>query len=122
MKYIIPQSKLESAILEYINSSDIIPDYGWNETEGYKRELDAWGEVIFFLNDDVSFKYFSCGPKHKKHVVFKHFECPILQVWPSVSYKLNDLFGDLWKPVLKRWFEENTGLEVNDITDDYEYL
>jgi hypothetical protein len=25
----------------------------------------------------------------------------------------------MWKPVFKKWFEENTGLMVNQITDNY---
>jgi hypothetical protein len=36
-----------------------------------------------------------------------------------VGRKLTSLFGDLWKPIFKQWFEENTGLEVKQITDDY---
>jgi hypothetical protein len=125
MKYIITESKLENAIMEYINNTNIIPDYGWSTPEEYKEELNRWGEVMLYLNDDTSFRYFGCNSGDNEDDMdfspsgrLYHFECPLLQVWPSVSYQLNNLFGDLWKPVLKKWFEENTGLEVSEITDE----
>jgi hypothetical protein len=125
MKYIITENKLESAILEYINNADIIPDYGWNKIEEYERDLDKWGEILFYLHDNTSFRYFGCNSGDNEDDMYfspsgklYHFECPLLQVWPSVSYQLNNLFGDLWKPVLKKWFEENTGLEVAELTDE----
>jgi hypothetical protein len=29
------------------------------------------------------------------------------------------MFGDRWLPVFKKWFENNTGLEVAQITNNY---
>ena len=42
-----------------------------------------------------------------------------LIVWDRAAGPLTDWFGDMWKPIFKKWFEENTGLTVNQITDDY---
>ena len=31
----------------------------------------------------------------------------------------DSVFGNIWKPIFKKWFEENTGLEVTQLTTDY---
>jgi hypothetical protein len=36
-----------------------------------------------------------------------------------MAKKLDSTFGDIWKPIFKKWFEDNTGLEVAQFTTDY---
>ena len=124
MKYIITESRLESAILEYINR-EFIPDYGWNDN--YQEDVDRWGDLVFFINDVDSYSYYGCNARGRSDK-YKYFdpkghlhgyECPLLSIHPAVSQQLSNYFGDRWKPVFKKWFEENTGLIVNQITDDY---
>ena len=53
MKYIITESKLESAIISYLDEN-FYPDYGWNENTrhgSYQEDVDRYGDVVFFIND-----------------------------------------------------------------------
>ena len=123
MKYIITESKLESAIISYLNEN-FYPDYGW--TDSYQEDVDKWGDLVFFINDVDSYIYYGCnanaGPEDEFFAGYGHlhnYECPLLSIYPAVSQQLNSYFGDMWKPIFKKWFEENTGLTVNQITDNY---
>jgi hypothetical protein len=129
MKYIITESRLEKAIIEYLDK-EFIPDYGWYENGRkagtYQDDVDKWGDLVFFIDDVDSYIYFGCnannGPEDDFFADYGHlhnYECPLLLVYPAVSQQLSNYFGDMWKPIFKKWFEENTGLTVNQITDDY---
>ena len=96
MKYIISESKIESAIRKYLDDN-YYPDYGWLEHEDYKAEYDQWGEVYFEVNDYVKYKYVDG------------------KLTVGESPDLDNYFGDLWKDIFMTWFEEHTGLRV------YEY-
>ena len=123
MKYIITESRLESAILEYINR-EFIPDYGWNEKDVYQNELDKWGDLVFFINDQDSYVYYGCNAGSENDRLFDSYgslydyKCPLLSIYPNVSEQLSNYFGDTWKPIFKKWFEENTGFEVAELTDE----
>jgi hypothetical protein len=126
MKYIITESKLERAIISYLDEN-FIPDYGWSNPDVYQTTVKQYGDCDFFINDQDSYIYYGCnarggsntdkyfGPNGHLH----SFECPLLSIYPSVSQQLNNYFGDMWKPIFKKWFEENTKLIVNQITDAY---
>jgi hypothetical protein len=123
MKYIITESKLESAIISYLDEN-FIPDYGWSYPDVYQREVEQYGDVNFFINDQDSYIYYECNADNEiingsedDHLY--NYKCPLLSIYPRISQQLNSLFGDIWKPVFKKWFEENTGLIVNQITDDF---
>lgn len=126
MKYIITESKLESAIISYLDDN-FYPDYGWNEnTHGsYQQDVDKWGDLVFFINDEDSYIYYGCNAGEGDDMKFAsygslyHYKCPLLSISPKVSKQLNDWFGDMWKPIFKKWFEGNTGLTVSQLTDDY---
>lgn len=122
MKYIITESRLEKAITEYLDK-EFIPDYGWYEnmrTAGtYQDDVDKWGELVFFINDIESYVYYGCNEFFADYGHLHNYECPLLSIYPAVSQKLSSYFGDMWKPIFKKWFEKNTGLTVNQITDDY---
>ncbi len=121
MKYIITESKLESAIISYLDEN-FYPDYGW--TDSYQEDVDKWGDLVFFINDVDSYIYYGCNADNEiingsEDGHLYNYKCPLLSIYPKVSQQLNSLFGDIWKPVFKKWFEENTGLIVNQITDDF---
>lgn len=124
MKYIITESKLERAIISYLDDN-FYPDYGWDDEEYYRGELEINNELDFYINDMDSYIYYGCnsGEKNDKHFEpsgkLEYYKCPLLLIYPAVSQQLNSYFGDMWKPIFKKWFEENTGLTVNQITDDY---
>ena len=124
MKYVITESKLESAIISYLDVN-FYPDYGWQDN--YQEMVDEWGDLDFLINDKDSYIYYGCESQDRSNNReyfgpnghLSNFECPLLSIGPRVSEQLNNYFGDMWKPIFKRWFEENTGLIVNQITDAY---
>jgi len=128
MKYVITESKLEGAIINYLDKT-FYPDYGWNENTrhgSYQEDVDRYGDLVFFINDQDSYIYYGCnangGPEDEFFASYgnlNNYKCPLLLIYPKVSEQLNSYFGDIWKPIFKKWFEENTGLTVNQITDDY---
>jgi hypothetical protein len=36
-----------------------------------------------------------------------------------VAQRLDSTFGEIWKPIFKKWFEKNTGLKVTQLTTNY---
>ena len=128
MKVIISENRVNQIIRKYLDET-FTPDYGWgNNTRhgSYQDDVDRYGELVFFINDTDSYIYYGCnagaGPEDGFFAGYGHlhnYKCPLLSIYPAVSQQLSNYFGDMWKPIFKKWFEENTGLIVNQITDDY---
>ena len=128
MKVIISENRIDKVIRKYLDDT-YYPDYGWNENTrhgSYQEDVDRYGDVVFFINDVDSYIYYGCnanaGPEDEFFAGYGHlhnYKCPLLLIYPRVGQELTSLFGNKWKPVFKEWFEENTGLEVVQITDDY---
>jgi hypothetical protein len=128
MKVVITESKLEKVITDYLDDL-LTPDYGWgnNTRHGtYQDDVDKYGDLVFFIDDKDSYIYYGCnanaGPEDEYFAGYSHlhnYKCPLLSVYPVVAQRLDSLFGEIWKPIFKKWFEQNTGLIVNQITDDY---
>ena len=128
MKVIISENRIDKVIRKYLDDT-YYPDYGWNENTrhgSYQEDVDRYGDLVFFINDQDSYIYYGCnanaGPEDEFFAPYGHlhnYECPLLLVYPRESETLTSLFGNKWLPVFKEWFEENTGLEVTQITNDY---
>ena len=128
MKVIISENRVNRIIRKYLDET-FTPDYGWhNNTRhgSYQDDVDRYGELVFFINDTDSYIYYGCnanaGPEDEYFAGYgqlHNYECPLLSVYPRQSETLTSLFGNKWLPVFKEWFEENTGLEVTQITNDY---
>ena len=128
MQIIITENRINQIIRKYLDET-FYPDYGWNENTrhgSYQEDVDRYGDVVFFINDVDSYIYYGCnanaGPEDEFFAGYGHlhnYECPLLSIYPSVGEKLTSLFGDKWLPVFKEWFEENSGLEVAQITNNY---
>ena len=129
MKVVITESRLESLIIDYLNDS-YYPDYGWKGNSksdvGYQDEVDKWGDIVFFVDDQESYIYYGCnanaGPEDEFFAGYGHlhnYKCPLLSIYPYMSQRLDSAFGEIWKPIFKKWFEEHTGLEVAKLTTDY---
>lgn len=119
MKVIISENRVNQIIRKYLDES-FYPDYSWAYPDVYQRDVEQYGDVNFFINDQDSYIYYGCN-----HLSFEedghlfNYKCPLLSIYPRVSEQLTSLFGDKWKSVFKEWFEENTKLPVAQITDDY---
>ena len=110
MKYIITESRLDELIYEYLDEN-YTPDTGWLAPVHYKRYVDRSGSYEFIVDDKVAFALVG---KSKNKVLF-----PIpntLLLWEHTETNLTNLFGELWKPVMVRWFEYNTGLRVKQLS------
>lgn len=108
MKFIITESKIDNIILNFLNM-EFIPDYDWGPElfDFYKNEVDKYGSVDFYVNDEVVFTYF--GEWDGYDYLYR------LEVYNHVSEILDNVFGSRWVPVLKNWFEKNTNLEVKEM-------
>ena len=128
MKVVISESRLEKVVIDYLNDL-YYPDYGWNENTrhgSYQEDVDKWGDIVFFIDDVDSYIYYGCnanaGPEDEYFAGYGHlhnYKCPLLSIYPVVAKRLDSTFGDIWKPIFKKWFETNTGLEVAQLTTDY---
>ena len=107
MKYIIANSRLEKLILEYLDSN-LTPYDGWNPEEYIEELKDGSGELFLFWDDDDTdyHIYYLAKSSKKKGRVFL----------PDETYNyLSDLFGEYWKPIFIKWFEENTKLPIRSV-------
>jgi len=124
MKVVITESRLESLIIDYLNDS-YYPDYGWEDEEYYRGELKINNKLNFYIDDIDSYIYYGCNSGEKNDKNFEpsgkleYYKCPLLSIYPYMAQRLDSAFGDIWKPIFKKWFEDNTGLEVTQFTTDY---
>jgi len=122
MKIIITESKYEEGILNYLKAN-YYPDYDWgpelhsfykDEVEKYgewgpelhkyyKNEVKKYGGYEFNINDKVGYEY------------RRELNVGVLHLYSMVTEPLYNLFGYKWVPIFKEWFEENTGLKVNEV-------
>jgi hypothetical protein len=136
MKYIITESKLNSAIYEFIDQAFASKD---GNTEIYKLPtLDEEGEEIIEAYDFVNDDYYSdsgvddylfawTGEEYYKlllkdgHVGKYEYErlalqSPLVDIYDKdILNKLNGYFGDTWKPVFKEWFRHKTGMDFKSL-------
>lgn len=103
MKIIITENKYVQGILDFLETN-YYPDYNWVSHSDYQHEVEEYGSVEFYINDSGSYVY------------IRKDDGGVLIIYGVVSEPLNNLFGYKWVPIFKKWFEENTGLEVNEIT------
>ena len=128
MKVIISENRVNRIIRKYLDET-FTPDYGWgNNTRhgSYREDVDRYGDVVFFIDDQDTYIYFGCnannGPEDEYFASYGYlhnYKCPLLLVYPREGEMLTRMFGDRWLPVFKKWFENNTKLEVAQITNDY---
>ena len=109
MKYIISESKIESIIMDFLDSN-YVPDYGWETMGHYESDSKKYGYVHFPINDIHTYFYLYGANEYNNNLPKTIF----IHGW--VGDVLNDYFGDMWKPVFVKWFEKNTGMSVEHIT------
>jgi hypothetical protein len=99
MKINITESQLDDLIINFFDE-DYYPDYGWEDTSFYEKELESYDNYNFYINDNLAYTYFDDGS---------------MEINKWLIDDLNSRFGDKWKLLFKRWFEMNTGLSVYDM-------
>lgn len=135
MKYIITESKLNSAIYEFIDQSFASKD--GNTEINRLPALDENGEEINnaydFVNDDYYSDYGtddylfawtgeeyyeSLTPNYITNYEYERLasQAPLVDIYDKdISNKLNSYFGDTWKPVFKEWFKDKTGMDYKTL-------
>lgn len=103
MKYIISESRFSEFIYDYL-TKNYYPDYNWGPElhDFYKKDIAKFGFYDFEINDRRGYAYRGQGRNQL-----------LVREW--ISEKLNSLFGDAWKPVFVKWFEDNSGLPVKEM-------
>ena len=103
MKYLIPESKINKIILDYLNDN-VSPDYNWGHGlhDFYRDEIEKYNQYTFPINGDDGYTYYGYYSGHKN----------VLEISEWLSDKLTALFGDNWQPVFNDWFEERSGLKI----------
>lgn len=107
MKIIITESKINDAILKYIVGR-ATPDYGWGPQlhDFYRKDVDIYGSYTFIVNDHEAYTYLG------SYDGYDYLYTLEMSTW--LYDELTSLFRDKWYPVFKKWFEENTGLEIRE--------
>ena len=105
MKYIISESRFSEFIYDYL-TKNYHPDYNWGPElhDFYKKDIEKYGFHDFEINDKRAFAYRGGGINQL-----------LVRKW--VADNLNSLFGDVWRPVFVKWFEDNSGLPVKDLSE-----
>ena len=125
MKYIINESRLESAITEYLNKIFPLDNvYLTNPTE-YDDETgenyDDGTRIEFYLgdygNEETIFRWYSCEYFNDDSPAQN--TCPVVSLEYEYYYRFNSFFGDLWYEPFKKWFIESFDLPLKTVDDQW---
>ena len=85
------------------------PDYNWGPElhDFYRKEIEQYGVYEFLINDVPAYAYL--GEWDGYDYLYT------LSITKWAIDELTTMFGDKWIPVFKKWFENNSGLEVREI-------
>jgi len=121
MKYIITESRLESAITEYLNKVFPLDNVNYTNPTEYDYETnenyDDDTRVEFYLGDygdeDTIFKWYDCEyfyPESHAQTI-----CPTVVIEHPYDDRLIAYFNDKWEEPFKKWFTENFDLPVKTV-------
>jgi hypothetical protein len=107
-KYTIGEGKLKEVIMNHFDSyfdvknlesytSDDEPNYASINNIKNDDFVIRWYDKEYFTNRDSKFGKLA----------------PVVSIENEYIDPLDSMFGDLWKPIFKEWFEKNFNLPVN---------
>ena len=110
--------ELDEFIYQYL-TNNLYPDYNWGSEDEplkqqIKRNIKSYGHQTFYINDDDAYSYFG------EWDGYDNLSLLVINKW--VINELTSIFGDKWIPTFKRWFEDNSGLEVREIDLEGRFL
>jgi hypothetical protein len=102
-------------IYQYL-TENYYPDYNWGPElhDFYREDIEKYGVYDFPIDDRYAYTYL--GEWDGYDYLYT------LAVHEWLNKELTSLFGDKWIPIFKKWFENNTGLEVREIDLEKKYL
>jgi hypothetical protein len=126
MRYVITESKLNGAIIEYLNELYDVTDINWVNPYQYDDETgEEWEDnniIDFYKGDydgpyDSNFLFRWYDPQYysERGPVELYEIAPIIEVYDEQGKTLNSYFGDRWKEPFKIWFKENFQLPIKTV-------
>lgn len=98
----------DNLIYQYL-TENYYPDYNWGPKlhNFYKKDIKQYGLYEFLVNDVPSYVYLG------EWDGYDYLYTLSISEW--IVDELTTMFGDKWIPTFKKWFEDNSGLEVREI-------
>ena len=125
MKYIITENRLNNYILKYIEEKYPIDKINYGEGYDDDGNLDSSAYDFYFTDydpdeyDGTIFRWYGKDYwEGDNDEILRHRieRSPMLYFEDSHEpKKLDKMFGEYWKPVFKKWFYDNFGLEINTV-------
>lgn len=115
-QFIISESRVNDVIYDYINSyyeTEELTIERPPEEPGLTTFIDSYDENFVFLYfTETYFRFIG------SHRLFDNYpnKPPLLEMKPSDYNSFENIFGEIWKEPMKKWFEDKFGLPVNYIT------
>lgn len=116
MKYIITENRLESFI-ESEFDRDLTPVGGWWSHSKIEKYLRRFSEIMPIYYD----KDFYTDSSDNDSTQFMNYrkKSKIVELEEEMWFKYMGMFGDMWKPVFLKWFEQHSGLPIKDVQCGY---
>jgi serine kinase of HPr protein (carbohydrate metabolism regulator) len=136
MKYIITESKLNQAIYDFIDKlfaaengdTEIIKmpgiDMDGSEMNGTydfvnNDYYDNEGEYLFGWTGKEYYDSLTTNQITQHEMETLSNKSPIVVIYDKNKInQLNNVFGDIWKPVFKQWFKDKSGLDYKTLFKD----
>jgi len=123
MKIIITENQLnemEQHIYDYIDDLYDVSDISYGELEIYdfdNREYVISDDIYFYSGDfsHGTMEFILYQQSYEKMDDYILMESPVLFIEDYNKIELLNQFGELWKPVFKKWFKDNFNYDIKTI-------
>jgi len=132
MKYLITESKFYQVIYDYLDKLFAAKNGNTeiHKLESLSSESDKINEPLEgaydFVNDDQYQLFSWTGKEYYESISPNHItqdemekyskRTPIVEILDNnIVRQLNSYFGDLWKPVFKKWFTDKTKMDYKTL-------
>lgn len=121
MKYVITESRLNTAIYNYFDTLFDVANINWSYPYEYDDETGEESEdtnrIEFYKGDfsdeDVVFRWTDCDyfreGSHARSI------CPTVNVEYAYEKVLNGYFSNFWQEPFKEWFKNNFELPIKTV-------
>jgi hypothetical protein len=123
MKYIISENRVDDIILKYIESTYPVDEINYTEGHDYDGNFDDSSYEFYYGDyddgEETVFRWYGKNYWHGGDTeLLRHRieQSPLLSFDDSREIeKLNNLFGNKWKPVFIEWFYRNFSLRIKTV-------
>lgn len=113
---LVREDRVDKIIYEYIDEM-YRPNFTNGEREQwgpetykfFEIELDMLGYFVLYRDGKPSYRFF-------RNKYFRDAKSNTLLILPDIENELEQLFGDRWKPIFIKWFEDGTGVKVKALS------